>query len=551
LAAKIKTINKITDKGNSAISIDLFWHLIDIGVSLTSERNTTKLLDRILREAQSITNADGGTLYLVNGDDKQAMLEYIILKTTSLNFEMGGTSGKKVLIPGLRLYDQETGEPNHNSVATHVMLTGESVNIEDAYDVKDYDFSGAKNFDKKNNYRSKSFLCVPLKNHEADVIGVIQLINATNPDTGSTISFAKEIEPIIQTLCSFAAISLDNQRLIQSHKDLFDSIVKVIAQAIDAKSPFTSGHCIRVPELTEMIAAAAAKSRMNTFKDFALDENQWFELRIAAWLHDCGKLSTPDHILDKETKLQTIRDGIDNIKSRFEILLRDAEINYLKKLIENPAENKKHMQEYEHLNLKIIDDLNFIVKCNPGSEFMNQKDKERVREIGNTKWCDSNGTMQELLSEEDVYNLSIERGTLNLEERKRINDHIVVTIDMLNSLPFPKNMKDVPEIAGGHHEKMNGTGYPSGLKGEDMSIPARIMALADIFEALTAQDRPYKEPMPLSIAFNIIRSMAGDHLDPNIVKLFLKSGVWKVYSEKYLLQDQIDVTDISIYIKGL
>ena len=551
MAANIKTNNKINDKGNRAISIDLFWHLIDIGVSLTSERNTTKLLDRILSEAQSITNADGGTLYLVNGDDKESTLDYIILKTASLNFEMGGTSGKKVLIPGLQLYDQETGEPNHNSVATHVMLSGESVNIEDAYDVKDFDFSGAKNFDKNNNYRSKSFLCVPLKNYEADVIGVIQLINATNPDTGNTISFAKEIEPIIQTLCSFAAISLDNQRLIQSHKDLFDSIVKVIAQAIDAKSHFTSGHCIRVPELTEMIADVATKSRMNTFKDFALDENQWFELRIAAWLHDCGKLSTPDHILDKETKLQTIRDGIDNIKSRFEILLRDAEINYLKNIIGNPAENKKHMQEYEHLNLKIIDDLNFIIKCNPGGEFMNQKDKERVKEIGKIKWCDSNGTLQELLSEEDVYNLSIERGTLNKEERQRINDHIVVTIDMLNSLPFPKNMKDVPEIAGGHHEKMNGTGYPAGLKGEEMSIPARIMALADIFEALTAQDRPYKDPMPLSTAFSIIRGMAGDHLDPNFVKLFLKSGVWKVYSEKYLLQEQIDVADISEYIKGL
>ena len=550
MTEKIEIINN-DGTGNGAITTELFWQLIDIGVSLTSERNTTRLMERILNEAQRITNADGGTLYLLDDTHEFPTLEYIILRTKSMNFKLGGTSGKKIEIPGLPLYNPETEEENHNSVATHVALSGESVSIVDAYDVDNFDFSGAKDFDKNTGYRSKSFLCVPLKNHESDVIGVIQLINATDPESGETISFSVEIEPIIQTLCSFAAISLDNQKLIQSHKDLFDSIVKVIAQAIDAKSPFTSGHCTRVPELTEMIAGEAVKSRVKAFAGFKLDEQQWFELRIAAWMHDCGKLATPDHILDKETKLQTVRDGIETIVSRFEILLRDAEIKYLRELLKEPPNSDKLTTEFEKESAKIKEDRDFIIKCNIGGEFMEDNDIERVKQIAVRYRINANNSEYPLLNEDEMYNLSIRKGTLNEEERKKINDHIVVTIDMLNSLPFPKSMKNVPEIAGGHHERMDGEGYPFGLSGTDMSIPARIMALADIFEALTAQDRPYKDPMTLSTAFRIIRSMAGNHLDPDIVKLFFKSGVWKTYSETYLLQDQIDVEEVSEYLKGL
>jgi len=534
----------------SSMTGDLFWRIIKIGISLSSERNTNRLMESILIEAQSITHADGGTLYLIHEKDGKIVLDYEIVRNTSLKYALGGTSGIPINFPGLPMYHPVTGEPNHNSVATHVALSGESVNIEDAYNVEHFDFSGAKNFDARENYRSKSFLTVPLKNHQDDVIGVIQLINAL--DSGGQLTvFLKEIEPIVEALCSFAAISLDNQSLIQSHKDLFNSMIKVIAQAIDAKSKFTSGHCQRVPDLTEMITRAACKSKASTFKNFNLDETQWFELTVAAWLHDCGKLATPDHILDKETKLQTIRDGIETVHTRFELLIRQKEVDYLKNLMKKPQKETDLNREYNAIVTRLRADLNFITKANIGGEFMTDEDIARVVEIGKLTWEDTEGKIHPLLTESETYNLCIQRGTLNQEEREKINDHIVVTIDMLNSLPFPKNMKNVPEIAGGHHEKMNGTGYPKRLKGEDMSIPARIMALSDVFEALTAKDRPYKDPMKLSMAFNIIRKMAGDHLDPNIVKLFFESGVWKTYSKKYLYKDQIDVNDISPYLEGL
>ena len=531
----------------SLLTGDLFWRIINIGISLSSERNTSRLMESILIDAQSITNADGGTLYLIHEKNGNTVLDYEIVRNTKLKYALGGTSGVPINFPPLQLHHPETGEPNHNSVATHVALTGESVNIEDAYNVENFDFSGAKDFDQRENYRSKSFLTVPLKNHEDDVIGVIQLINAQD-DHGNLISFPKEIEPIIEALSSFAAISLDNQSLIQSHKDLFDSIIKVIAQAIDAKSKFTSGHCSRVPDLTEMITRAACESKAPSFASFSLDDHQWFELTVAAWLHDCGKLSTPDHILDKETKLQTIRDGIETIKTRFEVLIRQKEIEYLKETIKSPQDIENLKKTYEHEVNNLLEDIEFLSKANVGGEFMTDEDIERIVQISKIEWQDSFGKSHPLLTDYEVYNLCIRRGTLNKEEREKINDHIVVTIDMLNSLPFPKNMKNVPEIAGGHHEKMNGTGYPKRLKGEDMSIPARIMALSDVFEALTAKDRPYKDPMKLSQAFSIIKGMAGDHLDPDIVKLFFESGVWKKYAKKYLYKDQIDVSDVSPFI---
>ncbi len=536
---------------SGAISTRLFWRLIEIGIALSSERNTSRLMERILEEAQSITNADGGTLYLLNKKNDPPTLDFAIVINNSLNFKLGGTSGNEIKFPGLPLYDKKTGEPNHNSVATHVALSGESINIEDAYAVKDFDFSGAKNFDKRENYRSRSFLTVPLKNHMDDVIGVLQLINATDPATGETITFPREYEPIIEALSSFAAIALDNQMLIQSHKDLLDSIVKVIAQAIDAKSSFTSSHCQRVPHLTEMITRAACNSGKKPFKDFQLDEDQWFALNMASWLHDCGKLATPDHILDKATKLQTILDGIDTVKCRFEILMRDREIEYLRKVAESPGDAEKLKKQYDDEISKLNDDLDFLIVANIGGEFMRDEDIQRVHQISRYTYKDRKGEDQLILSRWEVDNLCIKRGTLNEEERKKINDHIVVTIDMLESLPFPKGMENIPEIAGGHHEKVNGKGYPKGLTKEQMSIPARIMALSDIFEALTAKDRPYKDPMKLSQALSIIRKMAGDHLDPDIVKLFLTSGIWKEYSKKYLFEEQIDVDDIAPYLEGL
>ncbi|MGH8335991.1 MAG: HD-GYP domain-containing protein, partial [Gammaproteobacteria bacterium] len=320
---------------------------------------------------------------------------------------------------------------------------------------------------------------------------MLQLVNARDAKTGETVPFAKSLEPIVAALASSAAIALDNQILLQDHKELLNSFIQVIAQAIDAKSFHTSAHCQRVPVLTELIAQAACESATGPLKDFDLDENEWYELRVASWMHDCGKLATPDYVLDKATKLHLLIDGIDTVRARFAALKAQHEITVLKRVIADPAQAEA-LQQGLQADLASLDaDCAFIEKANVGGEFMRPEDQARVRQIAELRWVDQKGVEQPMLSEQEVKFLCIERGTLSFEERQKINDHMKVTIQMLESLPFPKNLRRVPEYAGGHHEKMDGTGFPRGLKREQMSWPARMMAIADIFEALTSSERPY------------------------------------------------------------
>jgi HD-GYP domain-containing protein (c-di-GMP phosphodiesterase class II) len=513
--------------------------LIDLGIALSAERNHDRLLEQILLGAKELTNADGGTLYLRTEDNR---LAFEIMRTDTLGVAMGGTTGKPIPFPGLKLYNDD-GTQNHNSVATHVALAGETINIADAYDTTNFDFSGAKAFDAKTGYRSKSFLAVPLKNHENEVIGVIQLINARVPDEETVISFSENIVPLVEALASQAAMSLENQRLIQDQRNLFDAFIKMMASAVDAKSPYTGGHCQRVPVLTEMLADAACKETTGPFADFKLTEDEWYELQVAGGLHDVGKVTTPVHIMDKSTKLEKICDRIDQVRTRFEVMKRDVEIAYWKALAEGgdpEAEKAKRDQEMAALD----DDFEFLAKSNVGGEFMADAHVERVGKIAKRRITEG-GVEQDVLSDDEIMNLCIRRGTLNDADRKIINDHIVVTIQMLESLPFPKMLKRVPTIAGGHHEKMDGTGYPNGLKREDMSVTARMMGVADIFEALTAADRPYKAPKTLSESIKIMGFMKKDqHIDAELFELFLRSGVYKQYAERFLLPEQIDEVDI-------
>lgn len=527
---------------------DIFWQLIEISIALSSERNSARLFEKILDAAQDITHADGGTLYLLKEKAGQQVLEFEILRNNSLNLTLGGSSGRKIPFAPLPLY-REDGSPNHNNIATYTALTKKMENIEDAYYAEHLDFSGTKAFDARANYRSKSFLTVPLCNHLNEVIGVLQLVNAKDKNTGETISFSHNLEPIVAALASSAAIALENQILLQDHKNLLDAFIQVIAQAIDAKSSHTSAHCQRVPALTELIAQAACDTQDGALKDFNLDESDWYELRVASWLHDCGKLATPDYLLDKATKLHLLNDGIETVKARFVALMSQTETQYIKQMLTDPSQQETLQQQLNQLIQTLKEECAFIELANKGGEFMSAEAKQRIKDIGQRSYVDHQGQLQRLLTDKEIEFLCIERGTITFEERQKINDHMKVTIQMLESLPFPKNLKRVPEYAGGHHEKMDGTGFPKGLKREQMSWPARMMAIADIFEALTASERPYKPAMKISQALSIMQRMRDqNHIDPDLYQLFLQARVWYEYGNRFLKPEQLDVDSCEAYL---
>jgi HD-GYP domain-containing protein (c-di-GMP phosphodiesterase class II) len=501
---------------------------------LSAEPNTERMLERILEEAQAMTYADAGTLYLLEEDeDENASLSFALMRNKSLNIYRGGSSGEKANLPPIML--KIDGEDNFRNVASYSAITKKVVNIADAYTEPKFDFSGTKTFDEKMGYRSQSFLTLPLLNHDDEVIGVLQLLNARDPLSDKVIPFDARIVPIVKGLATYAAIALNNRLLVRDLKSLLDAFIKCIAQAIDAKSPHTSGHCQRVPLLTEMIADAACQDT-GTFADFGFNDDEWYELRVAAWMHDCGKLSTPDSVLDKSTKLHLMTDRINDIATRF--AAKKSQIL----LAANGADVSAAISQLEQ-------DLAFIETANKGGEFMAEESKARVKEIAAQTFEDAFGNQRPMLTEEEVYNLCIERGTLTHEERQVINNHMQVTIDMLESLPFPKKLRRVPEYAGGHHEKMDGSGFPKGLTRDEMSIPARMMAIADIFEALTAKDRPYKDPMKISQALSILNNMQkGDHIDPDLYRLFVEKRVWEDYAKQVLMPEQLDVDDVANWL---
>lgn len=519
-----------------------------IGIALSSAHDTNSLLEMILVSAQELTHADGGTLYTVTDDH---MLKFEIMRNTSLNIALGGTTGKAIEFAPLPLYLAK-GQPNLNMVAAHSVIKQVTINIADAYEAhQDFDFSGTRAYDLRTGYHSQSFLTVPMKNHEDEIIGVLQLINAIDPATGSIVPFSASNQRLVESLASQAAVALSNHHLIDGLKNLFESFIKLIADAIDEKSPYTGGHCQRVPELTMMLADAAIQAQDGPFKTFSMNAKELYELKIAAWLHDCGKVTSPEFVMDKATKLETIFDRIHLIDDRFELLKSQREATRLYKAIalQSLGEkiNPKHLK-HEILVIKrqLDDDKNFIRKVNYGSESMSAEDQARVREIANYEYLNDAGQSVKFLTENEVYNLTIPKGTLTPEERTIINNHIVVTIHMLESLPYPKALQRVPEYAGGHHERMDGTGYPRGLKREQMSIPARMMGVADIFEALTSKDRPYKKAKTLSETLNLLGNMKlNHHIDPDVFDLFIKEKIYLKYAELFLDPSQIDEIDES------
>lgn len=521
-----------------------------IGVALSAERNHQRLLEMILLGAQEITNADAGTLYIIH---ENRQLKFEMLRNNTLNLVLGGRDGGADPFTPLSLYFED-GSQNLTTVATYAALTKSTVNIADVYQAEHFDFSGTRDFDEKTGYHSQSFLTVPMTNHESEVIGVLQLINALDRDSGHVIPFSAASQGLVESLASQAAVAMTNQSLIKGFKDLFEAFIELIAKAIDQKSPYTGGHCRRVPELTMMLALAAIDDKTGPFKDFALDENELFELKVASWLHDCGKITTPESVMDKPTKLSAIFDRIQLIDQRFDLIKEQAENAMLKVQLrllqqrpaaENLESEFQKMQAELHAFKQQCDlDREFLRTSNIGVEAMTEADQARVREIGGRTYIGADGQAVRFLSENELYNLSIARGTLTAEERAVINHHINVTITMLESLPYPRSLSRVPEYACGHHERMDGTGYPRGLKREEMSIPARIMGIADIFEALTSKDRPYKKAKTLTESLAILgRMKVNQHIDPDLFDVFIRERIYLKYAEKFLEPEQIDEVD--------
>ena len=509
-----------------------------IGSALSKERDITRLLESILVAAKTITHADGGTLYRVT-EDSQA-LRFEIIKTDSLKIAMGGSSGKPIDFPNLPLYDAK-GRPNDSLVAAYAAIHNQTVNIADAYTEPNFDFSGTRQFDTRTGYRSQSFLAVPMKDHEGDVIGVLQLINAKHTPEGAVAPFSIADQSLAESLASQAAIAITNRNLMSQLETLFESFISLINLAIDEKSDYTGKHCERVPELTMMLADAVNANREGPLAAFAMDDRDRYELKIAGLLHDCGKVTTPVHVVDKKTKLQTLFDRIHLISTRFEVVRRDAEIAMLRAVLAG-ADRAQTEQRFQETCATLEADRAFLRRINIGNEAMRPEDQERVRQLSAAwRWSDDGGPSSDFLTDDEIENLSIRVGTLTAEEREIINHHVVATIKMLESLPWPKHLRNVTEFAGGHHERMDGKGYPKGLKREEMSLQARIMGIADIFEALTARDRPYKPAMKVSRALEIMADLGRNgHIDADLYEVFVREKVYLQYAEQHLEAGQID-----------
>ena len=504
--------------------------LTAIGRALGTGKDIDLLLEMILSIARKFTKADGGTLYLL--DHKAKNLIFNVIHNDSLNIKKAGSL---IDLPCVPLYNDDTITPNLSNVSSYVFHTGEIVNIKDVYKVKKFEFDGTREFDEALHYRSKSMIVIPMRNHEDDIIGILQLINSKDPFTGKTIAFSRENQEKAAALASQASIILTQQTLILEMKELFEAFIKAIAVSIDEKSKHTGGHIQRVTELSMMIAQEI--NQENTiFKTLSLSEDQLDELRMAALMHDTGKITTPEHIISKSSRLETVHDRIDLIKTRWELFKTNQKLVAAQKklaLFDHTAKQKEITQIDKTCdkNIKILEkEFKTLSHINSSKEFLDQDLIDQLEEIYEKSDKISNRQVP-YLTDDEFENLCILKGTITSKERDIINNHAYLSEKILNKLPWPKKLANIPTIAGAHHEKLDGSGYPLHLDKENLNIQARILAIADIFEALSAQDRPYKKTMTLSETVKLLEQMGENGLlDKNIINLFFTSKIHLEYA---------------------
>ncbi|MCU0305512.1 MAG: GAF domain-containing protein [Thermoanaerobaculales bacterium] len=589
-------ISEVAELGETmAVMKGSLQQFFEISRALSAEKDQQRLLEMILREACKVAHADGGAILLASDDRRN--LEMAILEIARAGIHVGGTSGVEPSFAPVPV-ESATDVAGRSSLDSTTAARLETVTIADAASDLRFDLRRIHERFDSDGYECRSVLSVPLADQKGELVGLMQLVNARDAGGGIDV-FDPEVVPFVEALSSDAAVALDLRRLIKAQKDLLEAFIHVVADAIDAKSPYTHGHCQRVPVIARLLAERADRSSRPPFDGFSLSEDEWYELHIASWLHDCGKMTTPEYVVDKSTKLETLADRIHEIRTRFELLWRDAEIDYWRaRAMSSPEDPEARRRLADRLE-RIRADWAFIAECNTGEVPMDDGRLARLREIAGQTWRrhldDRLGLSHEELERKsrtpaaelpatealladkpehvierhapafgsnphgfkmevpehhynrgELYNLSVRRGTLTAEERFRINDHIIQTINMLGRLPFPRELARVPDWAGNHHERLDGTGYPRRLTGDELSIPERIMAIADVFEALTAADRPYMRPKSMSTALGIMAKMRDDgHLCPDLFELFLDSGVWREYGDEYLQPEQMDEVDIT------
>lgn len=541
--------------------------LLALNTAVAKDVDTPLLIEKIMRVAAKAASADGCFFFEIS-PDKFMSLNYSNIK--SLKERQVGIDNIDFFAP-IALSDIKNKTAKRP--AEICALNREIINTDNIYHDEDIDTSFISEFDNKNNYATVSVLALPLVDRKDNLVGVTQFINAMD-NNGKIINFTPDTVNMLFSISQILTVVLENKSLRGASSQLLESFIEVLARAIDAKSPYTGNHCQKVPIITRMLTTAAIEEKEGPLKDFEMSDDDWYALHIASWLHDCGKVTTPEYIVDKATKLETINNRIHEIRNRFEILRRDAHITYLQKRLAN-IDSKENLQaEFVAKVKQLEDDFAFVAWCNTGDNQISKADLKRLDEIGNQtftryfnrmlglSWAERNAVttpeiynhpcQEQLLQDRpdhlvdgynrgELYNLKIQQGTINKEEREKINDHIVVTIDMLNALSFPQRLSNVVEYAGCHHEWINGKGYPNHLTGAQMSVPAKIMAIADVFEALTAKDRPYKEPKKLSEVLRIMQEMKNiGHLDPDLYRVFITHKVYLDYAEQYMDKEQID-----------
>lgn len=534
----VNTINDISEQ-----QITHIRRLTNIGKSLSSVTDLDRIFDMILEEALEFTNADGATIYRVNEDT--GALEFEIVYNHTMNMRQGGTHGK-VDWPSIPLY-QEDGTPRMSHIVTAVYHNKRSLVFDDVYETKDYDISGTVNTDKRYGYRCKSMLTIPLKNHEDDVLGIIQIINAMDKN-GNITSFNEEHITMLDSLASQAAIALSNRKLIESLETLLMQFMRSIATGIERKSKYSSDHILRVARLTDCFAAKLNAAETGPYSSLHFSDNELKELSMAGMMHDVGKIVTPEFIMDKSTKLETIMDRVSIVSDRFRHMkLFFRYLSHAMPVTELDDFIKTNVHpDLDHTGIEawLSAELEFVKRVNIGGEFLPDADLERINHLATVNF-DYEGESYFLISEEEKANLQIRRGTLTQDEMKQMAAHVSVTWDMLSQLTFPKKYRNVAFYAATHHEKLNGKGYPNGIGADRLPLQSRIIAVADIFEALTSADRPYKKAKTLSESLRIMAFCVKDgDLDKDLVDFFLDSGLYLEYAQNYMGENMIDQVDI-------
>lgn len=514
--------------------------LTAIGKALGTGKDIGGLLEMILSIARRFTRADGGTLYLLSEDNQ--CLNFHVFHNESLGLK---ESGRSIDLPGIHLY-QTDGDPNHAHVSAYVFHTGEIVNIEDVYTTDRFQFDGTKQFDQVLSYRSRSMVVIPMRNHEDDIIGILQLINSLDPVDNTVIPFGKDAVEKADALASQASVILTQQRLIVEMKTLFDAFIKAIAVSIDEKSKHTGGHIQRVTELCMMIANEINTDQIH-YKNTRLTDDQLDELRIAALMHDTGKITTPDHIINKSSRLETVFDRIELIRTRWALFKSQTRLKAAEQKlgIMDSTDKRADLARVDETCQTALDQLEreyaLVEKVNAATTVLNDDQRHRLLRLKDKIFYNGKTAIPYLTESEFEY-LNIETGTLTPEERQVVNHHADVSEKILSKLPWPEKLSNIPAIAGAHHEKLDGTGYPFQLDERDLNLQARILAIADIFEALSAQDRPYKKALKLSQTKHILEKMGKNgHLDNDIIILLFKSGIHLQYAKKHLRPSQIDL----------